>query len=210
MSLDFSARRACTLVCGVSGSGKTTFALRYLVNARDLAVRFVWDADGQISTRLGVPAAQTAEELSLALEEGWVVFNPDVLFPGRHAEGFAWFAAWSYAAAERTPGRKLFLVDEVWRYCSNLSIPQSLAECIQTGRVRGLDCMFATQRPNKLNESITNETTELVAFRLQGKNALGLVSDLGGDAGAVAALPPGSFLAWNVEMRGAPLSGRVF
>jgi len=209
MSLDFSARRACTLVCGISGSGKTTFSLRYLVNDGGLAARFIWDADGQISSRLGIPAVQTAEELPLALEDGWVIFDPNVLFPGRHSEGFSWFASWAYASAERTPGRKVLLVDEVWRYCTNVSIPQSLAECIQTGRVRGLDCMFATQRPNRLNESITNETTELVSFRLQGGNALKLVSDLGGDAGAVSALPPGSFLAWNCQT-GSRMAGRVF
>lgn len=209
MNFDYSATRACTLVAGISGSGKTTFALRYLVNDRGLSYRFCWDADGQISNRLGVPSVQKAEELPLALEDGWVVYDPNVMFPGRHAEGFAWFASWVYQQSGTLPGRKVFLVDEVWRYCTNVAIPQPLAECIQTGRVRGLDCMFATQRPNRLNEAITNETSELVAFRLQGSNALKLVGDLGGDPGQVLNLPPGSFVSWNLQT-GSSLSGRVF
>jgi len=199
MPLDFSARRACTLVAGISGTGKTTFALKYLVNDRALHARFCWDADGQIADRLGLPQAQSAEECEAALEDGWVVFNPDVMFPGRHADGFAWFCAWTYAAAERHGGKKVLLVDEVWRYCSTSTIPRPLAEVIQTGRVRGLSCMFATQRPNRINEAILNEVSEMVAFRLQGPNALRVVSDLGINSDEVAALPPGRYVALNTE-----------
>ena len=207
--IDTSATRAVTLVAGKSGSGKTTFALRYLVNASDLACRFVWDADGQIAGRLSLPAAENPEELALAAADGWAIFDPNALFPGRHAEGFAWFAAWSYAAASRMPGRKLLLVDEVWRYCSPNAIPQSLAECIQTGRVRRLDCMFATQRPARLNGAVTNEVTEAVSFNLREPAGLDRLEELGADPGEVLALPPGSFVAVNVE-RGGFLRGKVF
>lgn len=207
--IDTSATRAVTLVAGRSGSGKTTFALRYLVNAQDLACRYLWDADGQIAQRLALPAAETAEELEMAAVDGWCIFDPNTLFPGRHAEGFAWFAAWSYASASRIPGRKLLLVDEVWRYCSPNAIPQALAECIQTGRVRRLDCMFATQRPHRLNGSITNEVTECVAFNLREPAGLDRLEEMGAAREDVLALPPGSFLSVNVE-RGGILRGKVF
>lgn len=206
--MDWSADRSVTLVAGQSGSGKTTFALRYLVNAPDLVARFAWDADGQIASRLGVPAAETEEDLEASLEDGWSVFSPDVMFPGRHAEGFAWFAGWVFGACARGPGRKVLLVDEVWRYCSPTSIPPTLAECVQTGRVRGLSSMFATQRPNRINESITNETTELVCFRLQGANALRVVQEMGAPA-EVAALPPGAWIARDLR-RGGQLRGRLW
>lgn len=207
--IDTAATRAVSLVAGKSGSGKTTFALRYLVNARDLACRFLWDADGQIAQRLALPAAETAEELEMAAADGWAIFDPNRLFPGRHADGFAWFAAWSYAAASRIQGRKLLLVDEVWRYCSPNSIPQPLAECIQTGRVRRLDCMFATQRPHRLNGSITNEVTECVAFNLRESAGLDRLEEMGAPRADVLALPRGSFLAVNVETGGS-LRGKVF
>lgn len=92
---------------------------------------------------------------------------------------------------------------------SIVSIPQNLAECIQTGRVRGLSCMFATQRPNRLNEAITNEVTECVAFRLQGDNALRRVAELGLDAAAVARLVPGSWISVGCQT-GARASGRLW
>lgn len=207
--INTAATRACTLVAGRSGSGKTTFALRYLVNAPDLACRFAWDADGQIAQRLGLPNATTAEECELAIGDGFVCFDPNVLFPGRHTEGFTWFAGWCYAKAAAIEGRKVFLVDEVWRYCDPTKIPQPLAECIQTGRVRQLDMMFATQRPNRLNEAITNEVTEAVCFRLQGDNALKRVQDLGADPAAVSSLVNGSFIAVNCD-NGATIHGKVF
>ncbi len=207
--IDYAATRAVTLAAGCSGSGKTTFCLRYLVNDQKLAARFLWDADGQLSDRLGLASASTAEELLASIEDGWAIFDPNVLFPGRHAEGFAWFAGWAYSMAATLPGRKCLLVDEVWRYCSNVSIPQSLAECIQTGRVRGLDCMFATQRPNRLNEAITNEVTECVAFRLQGTNALRVVGELGAPLSEVGRLPKGSWISTSTET-GARLSGRLW
>lgn len=207
--IDYAATRAITLVAGCSGSGKTTFCLRYLVNDRTLAARFLWDADGQLADRLGLASASTPEELQASIEDGWAIFDPNPLFPGRHAEGFAWFAAWAYAASAGIPGRKVLLVDEVWRYCNNVSIPQPLAECIQTGRVRGLDCMFATQRPNRLNEAVTNEVSECVAFRLQGPNALRVVGELGCPVSDVACLARGHWLASNTET-GARMSGRLW
>ena len=207
--IDYGATRAVTLVTGRSGTGKTTFCLRYLVNASQLRGRWIWDADGQISARLGLPAASTADELEASLEDGWSIYDPNSMWPGRHGEGFAWFSAWAYAAAARTAGPSVLLVDEVWRYCTPHAIPQPLAECIQTGRVRGLSCMFATQRPNKLNGAVVNEVTECVAFRLQDRMGLAIVEECGLPASEVSALVPGSWLAVSCET-GARSSGRLW
>ena len=207
--IDYGATRAVTLVAGSSGTGKTTFALRYLVNDRKLAWRALWDADGQLASRLGLPAAGTAEDLAASIEDGWTIYDPNVLFPGRHAEAFAWFCGWVWQMAATIQGPKVLLVDEVWRYCTNVSIPQSLAECIQTGRVRQLSCMFATQRPNRLNEAITNEVTECVAFRLQGPNALARVQELGVPPAEVAGLVPGQWVSVGCQT-GKRASGRLW
>ena len=207
--IDYGATREVTLVAGSSGTGKTTFALRYLVNDRRLAWRALWDADGQLASRLGLPAAGTAEDLAASIEDGWTIYDPNVMFPGRHAEAFAWFCAWVWQTSATVPGPKTLLVDEVWRYCSNVSIPQSLAECIQTGRVRQLSCMFATQRPNRLNEAITNEVTECVTFRLQGTNALARVQELGVPASQVAGLAPGQWISFGCQT-GKRASGRLW
>ena len=207
--IDYGARREVTLVVGSSGTGKTSFCLRYLVNDRRLAWRALWDADGQLASRLGLAPAGTLEDLNASIEDGFTVFDPNPMFPGRHPEAFAWFCGWVWETAARIAGPKVLLVDEVWRYCSNVAIPQPLAECIQTGRVRGLSCMFATQRPNRLNEAILNETTECVAFRLQGANALRTIEDLGAPSSKVAALPPGAWISVGCQT-GRRASGRLW
>jgi len=137
--LQLQNRRSVTLICGVSGSGKSTFALRYLVNVQDVACRFLFDPDGEVSSRLRLPPAATAAELEADLDSGWVVFDPHAMFPGDLASAFRFFCEWSYTVAGRGQGRKILLVDEVWKYCSPLNIPQELALCIQTGRKRGLE-----------------------------------------------------------------------
>lgn len=205
---DFGATRQCLVLAGASGTGKTTFALRYLVNG-DFVCRFVFDADGQAAARLRVRACHTAAECEAALVSRWVVYDPNREFPGRHGEAFAWFAGWVFEAAGRGPGRKVCLVDEVWRYCNNWTLPPELAACVQTGRVRELDLVFATQRPNRLNEAITGEATELVCFRLQGERALKVVEGLGADPETVSGLAAGEFYALDTGS-GEILRGRLW
>ena len=63
--------------------------------------------------------------------------------------------------------------------------------------------------PNKLNEAITNEATELVCFRLRGRNALACVEELGVDPDEARELPPGAFVGLNCET-GGELRGRLW
>lgn len=191
--------RSITLVCGVSCSGKSTFAIRYLLNVQGVACRFVFDPEGEVASRLKLPAAATAAQLEADLASGWVIFDPHSMFPGRLADAFQFFCEWVFACACRGPGRKICLVDEVWKYCSPHAIPDELALCVQTGRKRGLEMVFCTQRPNRLNEAITNEVSELVCFRLQGENAIDLVEMIGVPKNRVADLPMGTFLALNCD-----------
>lgn len=209
MSLQLQARRQCVLVVGKSGSGKSTFALRYLVSDKSLACRFLFDPEGEFSQRLKLPACTSQEDCEAAIDDGFVVFDPHTLFPGRMSEAAEWFCQFAFDASSTMPGSKVLLIDEAWKYCSPGSIPSALANCIQTGRKRGLGMMFATQRPNRLNEAITNEVTEAVCFRLQGLNALERVREMGADTDEVASLPMGAFVALNVET-GSELRGRLW
>lgn len=209
VSLQLQARRQCLLIVGKSGSGKSTFALRYLVADKSLECRFLFDPEGEFSTRLGLTAAKNEEELEHQLDDGFVIYDPHTMFPGRMSEACAWFCNLAFEASSAMRGSKVLLIDEAWRYCNPGSIAMPLANCIQTGRKRGLGMMFATQRPNRLNEAITNEVTECVCFRLQGLNALERVSEMGADTDEVSALPMGSFVALNVDS-GGELRGRLW
>lgn len=205
---DFGASRQCLLLAGASGTGKTTFALRYLVNGEFVA-RFIFDGDGQAAARLRIRPCRSEADCEAALASRWVVYDPNSQFPGRHGEAFAWFCGWTFAAAGRGPGRKVLLVDEVWRYCNNWTLPAELAACVQTGRVRELDLIFATQRPNRLNEAISGEATELVCFWLQGERALKTVEGLGADSAVVVGLARGEFVAMDTGT-GETTRGRLW
>lgn len=192
--IDHTRQRAVTLCAGKSGSGKTTFALRLLVNLES-SCRFVFDVDGQMSRRLGIPLCETVEEMEGDLSMGWVLFSPHRMFPGRVQASFEFFCAWVFATSERLDGEKILLVDEVWKYCTPQTIPASLAECVQTGRVRGLDLVFCTQRPNRLNGSIKNEVSEFVAFRLQDAAALNVAEEFGHNPDEISTLAPFEFIS---------------
>jgi hypothetical protein len=209
--------KACTIVAGVSGSGKTAFALRYLVAEHDFTCRFIFDSEpsernpteGDYADRLGLVAAENFNECQAAIEDGFVLFDPHTLYPGRIQQAFDDWCAWVFDVAATLPGRKAIVAEEVWKHCDRLSIPESLAKVAQTGRKRGLEPIFLTQLPHKLNGSILNEWTELVCFTLDEEKALDCIQDRGAPRDEVRELPLGSFIALNRHTRGL-LRGRLF
>jgi hypothetical protein len=205
---DWTLQPCSTLIVGMTGSGKTTFAIRYLLNVPAVC-RFVFDDLGQIAARLNMRHAGTAAELEAALATRWVIFNPHLMFPGDVAAAFAFFCAWAFNCARRGPGKKVFLADEVWRWCSPNSIPKELAALAQMGRAENLELVTATQLPHKIHASITGQSTEMVCFRVNEPLALDKVQELGGDRDAVQGLPLGSFVSWN-RLSQASLAGQVF
>lgn len=205
---DYTLPPCSTLLCGMTGSGKTTFAIRYLLNV-PAACRFVFDDLGQVAARLGIGHSSTAAELEAALSTRWVIFNPHRMFPGDAAAGFRFFCQWSFDACRRGPGKKVFLADEIWRWCSPQNIPKELAALAQMGRAEDLELLTATQLPHRVNASITGSSTELVCFRLDEPLANARLRELVAGADEVRGLPLGSFIAWN-RLSGARLAGKVF
>lgn len=192
----------------MTGSGKTTFALRYLLNV-PCACRFIFDDLGRAATRLKLRPASTANELETALALRWVVFNPHRMFPGDVKAAFRFFCHWVYQASRRGEGKKVLLVDELWQFCTADAIPRELALVSQAGREENIELLTATQRPELVNASITGACTELVCFKLSEPDGLRCVGKLGATREEIAALPLGTFQAYN-RMSGAALAGRVF
>lgn len=205
---DFTLPLRSTVVCGMSSSGKTSFAIRYLLNVQ-AACRFIFDDEGQIAGRLGLSHASTANELEAALSSRWVLFNPHRMFPGKLKAGFLYFCQWAFDVSARGPGRKIFFADEIWRMVTPQDMPYQLALVCQTGRTRGMELMTATQLPHKLHSSITGQCTEVVSFRLDEPLALASVKEMRLNPDEVANLPLGKFLARN-RLSGRVLSGRMF
>jgi hypothetical protein len=205
---DYTLPPANTLIVGMTGSGKSTFAYRWLINA-PAACRFIFDDLGRAAVRLNLRPCFTERECVTALDSRWVVFNPHRMFPGETKAAFRWFCQWVYHVAKGGPGKKLLLVDEVWQWQNNQEIPRELALVVQTGREENLELVCATQLPHKVNASVTGQSTELVCFRLSEPLALSRCRELGMPAEIVAALPLGKFVSLN-RLSGATLAGEVF
>ncbi len=199
--LQLDNKRDVTIVAGLSGTGKSTFGLRYLANA-DLDVRFLFDPEGEYEHRLKLPAARTGYDLTIGLCRGWVLFDPHTMFAGRLEEAFAFFCEWAYEKSLAIPGRKLLVVDEAWKYITTQRQPVELACCVQSGRKRGLATMFNTQNPNLLYSAIRNECSELVCFKLEDDKPLDFVRSKGMNADEVQQLQERYFVARNLDTRG--------
>jgi len=209
------AGRNVTICAGVSGMGKSTFGLRYLVNA-PLAIRYLFDAESsernpqrnEFADRLRISSAGDVYGLSLGLCRGWIAFDPHQLFHGQLEAALAFFLDWAWETAARIPGNKVVVVDEIWRYCSPQGIPAELANIVQSGRKRGLHLLLNTQEPNRLNSTIINGASEIVCFRLQSRTALKMIADYGFNGEEVASLPALQFVARNMDS-GGELRGRI-
>ena len=205
---DYTLPPANTLIVGMTGSGKSTFAYRYLVNAPAVN-RFIFDDLGRAAVRLRLRPCYTSHDLEASLASRWTVFNPHRMFPGDTSSAFRFFCHWVYNCSRRGPGKKLFLADELWQWQSPQGIPKELAMVVQTGREENLELVCATQLPHKVHASITGQATELVCFRTDEPLALARIRELGLDANEVQQLPLGAFVALNRISRGR-LGGSVF
>jgi len=150
------------------------------------------------------PDAATLDELE----------NPGRDFPGCTydrkigLEALKHFCRYVRHTAKGGPGRKLVCIAELWMFCTEDSIPAELAMLAQDGRSDGVEFVFDTQRPEKLNPSVVGAATEIVCFRLDERQALKAVGALGHDPEAVKAQPFGSFI--SRDLKGGELRGRVF
>lgn len=196
--MQFQHPNFCLGIVGKRGSGKTTYFLRWLTRSR-YRYRFVFDGEGELAGRLGLAPARTADDLFQQLSTGWVVFDPQTLFPGHPLPGFEFFADWSFRLSERLPGRKLFAADELWRYTSSAWIPPKFELLLFKGRRAGIDCAFVSQRLNRIHNGVRDTFSEVVAFRHQDRNSVEFLRDNGFEENAVRTLRPGEWIARNLD-----------
>jgi DNA helicase HerA-like ATPase len=206
---DYRLPPRLTLIVGMTGSGKSTFAYSYLQKAEDAVCRFLFDDFGRAATRLNMTPCYTARQAEDALQTRWVITNPHRMFPGQVKIAFDWWCQWVYDASLRGPGRKLALVDEAWQFQTNQQIPYGLAKIAQAGREENIELVLCSQLPHRFNASLIGQATELVCFHLKERLALDCVSNLGADPDIVRNLPLGKFVSYNL-LNGASVTGQVF
>jgi hypothetical protein len=65
------------------------------------------------------------------------------------------------------------------------------------------------QQPNLVHNRLRNQATEVVAFQQMDPRAVDWCAEVGFEAEAIRALPPGAYLARNLKS-GGTAAGRVF
>lgn len=214
---DYTLPPCITLVFGRSGSGKSTFAFRYLLNRAQeqpanpspAACTFIFDWKLEAAQRLGLPVAGTLAHCESALASRWVCFNPAVMFQERQRDAFRWFCAWVFEVAKRGPGKKVLFVDELWRFVDAQRLPVELERIARMGRAENLELLTATQHPRDYHRDLRAEVTEWVCFSMNEPGELEAVRPYFRRVDRVADLPRGHFVAYNRES-GAELAGRIF
>ena len=190
------------LITGKSGSGKSTFFLRTL---RDWRCRwkFVFDPDRETARKLNWPVCVGVKQMEFCASKGYpVVFDPSEMFPGYYKQAFDFFCRWIFAISKAQNGPKLFAVDEIqkWTKPRDGGIPQSLQDILDTGRREELDLLFISQRPNRVNDAIRGQLSEVITFCHTDKLPLAWLAEDDFDPEIVKRLAyPGGFVRRNVN-----------
>ena len=214
---DYTLPPCVTLAFGRSGSGKTTFCYRYLVNAAKAqpanaspaACIFVFDWKLEASQRLGLPACGTAAQCEAAIASRWVVFNPAIMFQERQRDAFRWFCHWVFETSKRGPGKKIFYVDEMWHFADSQSLPVELEKIARMGRAENLELLSSTQHPRDYHRDIRAEVTEWVCFSTDEPGELDAVRPYFRGVDKIVGMAKGKFIAYNRDS-GEELAGKLF
>jgi hypothetical protein len=165
-----------TGVIGMTGSGKTTLVVHYMLNAPAVC-RLIFDDEDRTAPRLRLKPCYTLNELEDSLAGGWSVFNCSRMFPfderldrgepmNAKRRAFRWWIAWVKDCCERGPGKKIISIPEIWRFCTPDSIPAGFATIMQMGRELDTHTIWDTQRPELVNGSVLGQTTEFISFKM--------------------------------------------
>lgn len=196
--MNFDHLPFCVLVTGKKGSGKTTYWLSRLVSHR-ARWKFVFDPCREAGRKLGWQVVQDKPGLDAAVAAGRpVCFDPTGLFPGDRREGFAFFSRYVMAVSKALHGIKLLACDELQAVhrTGPEGVPPGFKEILDEGRREEIDCLFAAQRINEVNDDVRGHLTQIVTFKQTDPLPLRWLAERGFDPEAVAALPvPGYFIA---------------
>ncbi len=229
---DHSLPPSVSLVVGRSGSGKTSFCYRLIVNAltpqdanpEPAACVFIYDWKREAEIRLGIPAVTSLAGCEASLERRIVVFNPHPMFPGTtlvkppeggekvpndYRHGVRWFCDWVFEVSKRGPGRKIVYLDELREFQSVFYLPHEIGRIARLGRAAGLQLLTSTQFPRDYHKDLRSSVTEWICFSVTEPVELDAIRPYFSGVDAAASLKRGEFVAFNRDS-GAMLRSKLF
>jgi nicotinamide riboside kinase len=165
------------LITGGSGTGKTTLAEKIMSREKS-RLKFIYDHDGQFSSRFGHDLCDSADGLDEQVARGgWVIYDPVKDFEDNFSVGLEFFTDYILAQSKQLAGRKLFYCDEIDLLTTTQTYPRSVVALMQTGRRYQIDCVLIAGQPNKLHNCIRTQLTEVYTFIHTDEAALKFLTD---------------------------------
>jgi hypothetical protein len=186
------------IVTGQSGSGKTTYVIRFIRNSSDYQHVIIFDHKLEFCEREKIEPCFDRDSLVERIVAGdkLVSYSPLEDFPGNSIAGFSWFCEWCYEIARAIESRRiLFVCDEFNRFTDNNSVGWEFTQAIEDGRLWGLDFIGTAHGGNQVHNRIRSQFTEVVAFHTEDKTPLEFLEEQGFDCDEVRSLAiPGEFI----------------
>ena len=200
-------------ITGKSGTGKTSYAERYIVGAHYSRV-FIYDhQDAEFSKRLNlIPCFDLDEMFDRARTERILAFDYAAAYPGQLEECFDLFCdlVFDFSGQNLNPVgyESLFVVDEL-QFCTGpMTMPPAFQKIVQTGRRNGVDLLWLSQQPNEIHNRVRNQCTEYVTFQMIDDRALDWAEKLGVSPEAIRELPELHYL-WRNTRTGEERTGEI-
>lgn len=193
-NLDYKARSL--LILGVKRTGKSTLAARAIhTHPAELILIYDWQG-GEFAKRLGNRLCLSREDVEKALQDGSriICYDAEAGEADPRGEGFAWFCTMVFEVGGTTPGRKLFVVDEVHELVDPYNIPEPLGDILSRGGRRMIDTVMIGRSANALQTEARDQVSELYVFRLIDANSIKYPKDIGLDADEIRGLKDTHFI----------------
>lgn len=200
------------VIVGKSGTGKTSYAERYIVGSHHDRV-WIYDHQGEFQQRLNLLPVYDFDELyERASKERILCFDYSAAYPGQLEECFDLFCTYIFDFNRQFLVPKkfeaLFVCDEVQKCTGPQNMPQPFKDIVQTGRRFNLDTLCLSQQPNELHNSHRNQITHFTAYRLIDYRALEWIDKLGVDTDPITKLPDLHY-RWHDLANGEIREGKI-
>lgn len=196
------------LIGGKSGSGKTTYLIRYVQNS-SFGRYWIFDHKHEFQNRLGLTTCYSLEEIGEKFAEGKeprLSYHHSQEFPGDVESAFQAFCELAYelcksleSEKDGSAGNSLFVCDEINRFTSATDLGFGFKQLIEDGRLQGLDLVATSHAANQISNRLRLQLTEIVALETHDVRPLMFLKESGFDPDEVANLVTGEFICKNCD-----------
>jgi hypothetical protein len=188
------------LILGRSGSGKTTYMLRYVENCKHDHI-FIYDHKFEFATRLGVQTVFDIDDCARRVQEGhkFISWNGTEDYPGDSEGAFSFFCEWVFEVSKAIQKNCLFVGDEVNRFTGASDMGWEFGQLIEDGRLQGLDFIGTSHAANQIHNRLRLQLSEIVALKTIDPRPLQFLEENGFDPEEVKALPVGAFITKVID-----------